>query len=70
VREMFRGFGAVFYKETLHVRRDFATIFFSLIIPLLQMLLLGYESTPTSVRSIPWCSTPMAGRKAASCWTV
>src|SRR5258707_4048077 len=51
VREMFRGFGAVFYKETLHVRRDFATIFFSLIIPLLQMLLLGY-GIDTNIRQI------------------
>src|SRR6201993_2277191 len=42
MRDIFRGFGAVFYKETLHVRRDFGTLFFSLIIPLLQMLLLGY----------------------------
>ncbi len=51
MREMFRGFGAVFYKETLHVRRDFATIFFSLIIPLLQMLLLGY-GIDTNIRQI------------------
>ena len=39
---VFRGCGAVFYKEVLHVRRDFATLFFSLIIPILQMTLLGY----------------------------
>jgi ABC-2 type transport system permease protein len=51
VREVFRGFGAVFYKETLHVRRDFATLFFSLIIPLLQMLLLGY-GIDTNIRQI------------------
>jgi len=51
VREIFRGFGAVFYKETLHMRRDFATIFFSLIIPLLQMLLLGY-GIDTNIRQI------------------
>jgi ABC-2 type transport system permease protein len=51
VREMFRGFRAVFYKETLHVRRDFATLFFSLIIPLLQMLLLGY-GIDTNIRQI------------------
>lgn len=48
---IFRGFGAVFYKEVLHVRRDFATLFFSLIIPLLQMLLLGY-GVDTNVRQI------------------
>ena len=47
----FRGFGAVFYKETLHVRRDFATLFFSLIIPILQMFLLGF-GIDTNVRQI------------------
>jgi len=47
----FRGFGAVFYKETLHVRRDFATLFFSLIIPLLQMFLLGW-GIDTNIRQI------------------
>src|ERR1700752_4204968 len=51
VRDMFRGFRAVFYKETLHVRRDFGTLFFSLIIPLLQMLLLGY-GIDTNIRQI------------------
>ena len=47
----FRGFGAVFYKEALHVRRDFATLFFSLIIPIMQMLLLGY-GIDTNIRQI------------------
>jgi ABC-2 type transport system permease protein len=51
VGDMFRGFRAVFYKETLHVRRDFGTLFFSLIIPLLQMLLLGY-GIDTNIRQI------------------
>ena len=51
MRDTFRGFGAVFYKETLHVRRDFGTLFFSLIIPLLQMLLLGY-GIDTNIRQI------------------
>jgi ABC-2 type transport system permease protein len=51
VGDIFRGFGAVFYKETLHVRRDFGTLFFSLIIPLLQMLLLGY-GIDTNIRQI------------------
>src|ERR1700757_3296694 len=51
MRDIFRGFGAVFYKETLHVRRDFGTLFFSLIIPLLQMLLLGYGIN-TNIRQI------------------
>lgn len=47
----FRGFGAIFYKETLHVRRDFGTLFFSLIIPLLQMVLLGF-GIDTNVRNV------------------
>lgn len=49
--DLFRGFGAVFYKETLHVRRDPGTLFFSLIIPLLQMFLLGY-GIDTNVRQV------------------
>jgi ABC-2 type transport system permease protein len=51
VTNVFRGFGAVFYKEVLHVRRDFSTLFFSLIIPLLQMLLLGF-AIDTNIRQI------------------
>ncbi|HXA81847.1 MAG TPA: ABC transporter permease [Methylomirabilota bacterium] len=47
----FRGFSAVFYKEALHVRRDFGTLFFSLIIPLLQMFLLGF-GIDTNIRQI------------------
>jgi ABC-2 type transport system permease protein len=47
----FRGFHAVFYKEALHVRRDFGTLFFSLIIPLLQMFLLGF-GIDTNIRQI------------------
>jgi len=51
MRDLFRGFGAVFYKEVLHVRRDFATLFFSLIIPLLQMVVLGF-GIDTNIRQI------------------
>jgi ABC-2 type transport system permease protein len=47
----FRGFSAVLYKETLHVRRDFATLFFSLIIPIMQMFLLGF-GIDTNIRQI------------------
>jgi len=51
VNNVFRGFGAVFYKESLHIRRDFSTLFFSLIIPVLQMFLLGY-GIDTNIRQI------------------
>jgi ABC-2 type transport system permease protein len=51
VRDPFRGFGAVFYKEVLHVRRDAGTLFFSLTMPLLQMFLLGF-AIDTNIRKI------------------
>jgi ABC-2 type transport system permease protein len=51
VNNTFRGFSAVFYKESLHIRRDFSTLFFSLIIPILQMFLLGY-AIDTNIRQI------------------
>jgi ABC-2 type transport system permease protein len=51
VDNAFKGFGAVFYKETLHVRRDFGTLFFSLIIPALQMVVLGF-GIDTNIRQV------------------
>src|SRR5580692_2010678 len=51
VRDLFRGFGAVFYKEVLHVRRDAGTLFFSLTMPLLQLFLLGF-GIDTNIRQI------------------
>ena len=51
MRDIFRGFGAVFYKEALHVRRDPGTLFFSLIIPLLQMVVLGF-GIDTNIRQV------------------
>jgi ABC-2 type transport system permease protein len=51
VRDIFRGFGAVFYKEVLHVRRDPATLFFSLFMPVMQMFLLGF-GIDTNIRQI------------------
>jgi ABC-2 type transport system permease protein len=51
MRDLFRGFGAVFYKEALHVRRDPATLFFSLVIPLLQMTVLGF-GIDTNIRQV------------------
>src|SRR6266436_6573834 len=51
VHNIFRGFGAVFYKEALHVRRDAGTLFFSLTMPPLQMFLLGY-GVDTNIRQI------------------
>ena len=49
--ETFRGLGAVFYKEVLHIRRDQMPLFFALVIPLLQMVLLGF-GIDTNVRQV------------------
>jgi ABC-2 type transport system permease protein len=51
VTDLFRGFGAIFYKEVLHVRRDPATLFFSLFMPLIQMFVLGF-GIDTNVRHV------------------
>src|SRR6201987_4120230 len=62
VFDIFRGFGAVFYKETLHVRRDAGTLFFSLTMPLLQMFLLGF-GIDTNIRHIPTVVYNADGRR-------
>src|SRR5438270_2020711 len=48
---IFRGFGAVLYKEALHIRRDAGTSSFSLTMPLLMMFLLGF-GVDTNIRQI------------------
>ena len=59
---LFRGFGAVFYKEALHVRRDAGTLFFSLTMPLLQMFLLGF-AIDTNIRQINTVAYNADGRR-------
>src|SRR5258707_7497015 len=46
MHNIFRGFGAVLSKVVLDVRRDPATLFFSLVIPLLQMVVPGFGIDP------------------------
>lgn len=60
--DIFRGLGAIFYKEVLHVRRDFTTLFFSLIIPLLQMIVLGF-GIDTNIRQVPTVLYNLDGRQ-------
>jgi ABC-2 type transport system permease protein len=62
MRNYFRGFGAVFYKEVLHVRRDPATLFFSLVIPLLQMVVLGF-GIDTNIRQVNTVVYNVDGRR-------
>jgi ABC-2 type transport system permease protein len=47
----FRGLGAVFYKELLHMRRDKVAISFALLLPLLQMIVLGF-AIDTNIRNV------------------
>ena len=47
----FRGLSAIFYKEVIHARRDRMAILFSLIMPLLQMTILG-AAIDTNVRQV------------------
>lgn len=49
--DMFRGVGAVLYKEALQIRRDRMALFFALVMPLLQMVLLGF-GIDTNVRQV------------------
>lgn len=48
----FGGFGAVFYKELRHIVRDPVTLRFVLLIPIIQLLLLGYAIN-TTVQHVP-----------------
>ena len=47
----FRGFRAIFYKEALHLRRDSMAIMFALLIPIVEMIILGY-AIDTNVRQV------------------
>jgi ABC-2 type transport system permease protein len=62
VGDIFRGFGAVFFKEALHIRRDAGTLFFSLTMPLMQMFLLGF-GVDTNIRRVPTVMYNADGRR-------
>ena len=47
----FRGFRAIFYKESLHMRRDRMAIIAALVIPIFQLLILG-AAIDTNVRQV------------------
>lgn len=49
---LFRGLMPVCRKEFLHVTRDRATLFFALLIPILQLFLFGF-AVDTNVRQVP-----------------
>ena len=59
----FRGFRAIFYKESLHLRRDSMAIMFALLIPLVEMVILGAAMVAwMRFRQMAWAPTlEMAG---------
>lgn len=52
MRNPFAGFVAVMRKEFIHIRRDSATLFFVVVIPAIQLLMLGFGIN-ANVRNIP-----------------
>src|SRR6202051_5023725 len=49
---LFRGLVPVCRKEFLHIVRDRGTLFFALLIPMLQLFLFGF-AVDTNIRQIP-----------------
>lgn len=49
---LFRGLSAIIYKEVIHARRDSTAIMFALLMPLIQMTILG-SAIDTNVRQLP-----------------
>ncbi|PYY01868.1 MAG: hypothetical protein DMG63_02225 [Acidobacteria bacterium] len=57
----FRGFSAIFYKESIHLRRDSMAIMFALLVPIVEMIILG-AAIDTNVRQVN-SSSGVAARK-------
>jgi ABC-2 type transport system permease protein len=52
MRHLFRGLIPICRKEVLHIIRDPGTLFFALVIPMLQLFLFGF-AIDTNIRQIP-----------------
>ena len=51
MRNLLRGFAAVFYKETVHMRRDSMAMALALFVPVVEMIILG-AAIDTNVRQV------------------
>jgi len=51
MRSLLRGFAAIFYKETLHMRRDSMAMMLALFVPIVEMVILG-AAIDTNVRQV------------------
>lgn len=58
------GFSAVFRKEFSHIRREPATLFFTLIVPVLQTMVFGFAIN-TEIENIPMVVFDLDGRSNA-----
>src|SRR5690349_19402926 len=59
----FRGFRAIFYKESLHLRRDSMAIMSALLIPIVEMIILG-AAIDTNVRQVKTVVSDQSGLMA------
>jgi len=57
-----KGFGAVLFKEFVHIRRDRLTIFFTFAVPALQLTIFGYAIDVT-IQNIPTVVYDLDGRQ-------
>ena len=60
-----QGFGAIFYKEVRHMRRDPMAILFALVLPVLQMIILG-AAIDTNIRQVRTAVYDASGSSLAS----
>jgi ribosome-dependent ATPase len=58
------GFLAIFLKEFLHIRRQPSTIFFMLVVPVMQTIIFGY-AIDTQIEHIPLAVYDLDGRRHA-----
>lgn len=61
---LFSGFVAIFLKEFSHIRREPATLFFTLIVPVLQTIVFGI-AVNTEIEDIPMVIFDLDGRSDA-----
>ena len=62
---IFSGFAAVFYKEVRHMRRDRMAMLFALVMPVMQMVILG-GGIDTNIRQVKTAVYDASGSSMAS----
>ncbi len=58
------GFGAILRKEFAHIRRERSTLFFMLVVPVMQTIIFGY-AIDTQIENIPTVVHNLDGRPAS-----